>query len=121
MTMKSIKQKITTLAIWALVYSVNTSQTLAWRFGDDTSIAPWWATTSWFKQAFMNVLNYFLWFLSLLALAFIVYAGIKMVISQWEEEEFGKARTMIIYAITGLVVVILSYSLVRLVTDAPIA
>ena len=70
-----------------------------------------------FREWVMWVLNYFLWFLWILAVVMIIYAGFRMVISQWEEEDFNKAKTQIIYALIGLVVIILSYSIVRLVSD----
>lgn len=119
--MQNLKQQLWMIATWALTFIINTSQTLAARWWDDPSIAPTWSSTSWFKTAFMSTLNYFLWFLGLVTMVVIVYAGVKMVLSQWEEKEFKSAQQTIVYAVVGLVLVILSYSIVRLVSEAQIA
>lgn len=115
--MKNLTTKITTLSSIAFAFLVNTTATFARWWTEDPNIAPDWSTRSDFQSWFMTVINYFLWFLWLIAMAIIVYAGFRMVISQWEEEEFNKARTQIIYAIVGLIVIILAYSIVRLVAD----
>lgn len=119
--MQTIKKQLWTVAMWVLAFIINTSQTLAARWWDDPSIAPSWSSTSWFKTAFMSTLNYFLWFLGLVTMVIIVYAGVKLVLSQWDEKEYKTAMTTITYAVVGLVLVILSYSIVRLVSEAQIA
>lgn len=52
--------------------------------------------------------------LGAVAVAFIVYAGIRMVIGQGNEEEYTTQRRNIIYAIIGLAIVGLSGELVRI-------
>lgn len=118
--MKSIKQKFWNIGLISLAYMINASEVLAalpWTNPEFTP--PAWTTWTNFKTAFMSMLNYFLWFLWLLALVMIIYAGVRMVLAQWEDEEFWKARTMIIYSIVWLVVVILSYSIVTIIIGAP--
>lgn len=105
--------------------AVSTSLILLWLYASQALAYPWIdsslaleGSTQWtFKSSFISVLNYFLWFLWLLALAFIVYAWIKMVTSEWEQKEVEKAQKMIIYAIVGIVIIILSYSIVRIIGD----
>ena len=114
--MKNLTTKIAAASTATFAFLINSTTTMA-AFWADTSIAPAWASTGWFQAWVLTVLNYFLWFLGLLTMIIIVYAGFRMVISQWEDEDFNKAKTQIVYAIIGLVVIILSYSIVRLVTD----
>lgn len=103
---------------WAVIsaFLINTTSTFA---NERLSIAdaPVWTSTNSFRDWILSVINWFLSFLWLVAMAVIIYAGFRMVISNWDEEEFGSAKTQIVYAIIGLVVVILSYTIVTLVTD----
>lgn len=103
---------------WAVIsaFLINTTSTFA---NGRLSIAdaPLDVSTGSFRDWIISVINWFLSFLWLVAMAVIIYAGFRMVISNWDEEEFWKARTQIVYAIIGLVVVILSYTIVTLVTD----
>jgi hypothetical protein len=50
------------------------------------------------------------------ALVIIVVSGLRFVTSQGEPEKTNKARNTIIYAIVGLVVSILAYSIVTFIT-----
>jgi len=115
LTTNNMVKKISIAWAIAWAYLINTTATLA-RWWDDLDIVPSWSTNVDFKSWVMIVINWFLSFLWLVAMAMIVYAGFRMVISQWEEEDFNKAKTQIIYAIIGLIVVILAYSIVKLVS-----
>lgn len=114
--MKNIKLKFNKLITTSAFFLINASSTFA-AFWIDETVRPQWAGSWSFKSTFMSVLNYFLWFLWLLALVMIIYAGVKIVVS--DEKEVANARQQIIYAIVWLVVVILSYSIVRIVSDIP--
>lgn len=46
------------------------------------------------------------------ALVMIVYAGIKMIISRGNEEQVTKAKTLLKWAVVGLVLMILSYAII---------
>ena len=111
--MKNLKQKALTWVAMLSALAINTSQTLAQWLSIDPSIAPTWVKSTDFKTAVLDVLNYFLAFLWLLALIFIIYAGVKMVISQWEEDDFKTGKDIIIYAIIWIVVIVLSWSIVN--------
>ena len=79
------------------------------------------ALTSPFRQAVIGIINYVLTFLGLAAVAFIVYAGILMVMDQGSEENVGKAKNIIIYAGIGIIVVMLSFAIVRVFVDVKTA
>ncbi len=72
--------------------------------GDDTDSV---------REAILNVLDVVLSFMALIAVIFIVIAGIRLVISQGEEAEKDKAKKTIFYVIIGLVVILLAQAIVR--------
>ena len=65
-----------------------------------------------------QLINYVLGFLGLVAVAMLIYAGVMMVISAGNEEGVTKAKKLIIYAVIGIVIILLSYSIVTFVTSA---
>ena len=65
-----------------------------------------------------TVINYFLGLLGLIAVGFLIYAGVLMVTAGGKEEQVTKARKIIMYAIIGIVIVLLSYTIVSFVTSA---
>ncbi len=65
-----------------------------------------------------TMINYFLGILGLVAVGFLIYAGILMVTAGGNEEQVGKARKLIMYAIAGIVIILLSYTIVQFVTAA---
>jgi len=71
-----------------------------------------------FRTAVVGFINYFLAFLGLVAVAFVVYAGILMVTSQGEDENTGKAKKILLYAGIGIIIVLLSFAIVRLIVGA---
>ena len=76
------------------------------------------AVVSPFRDAVVGFINYFLGFLGLVAVAFVVYAGVLMVTSQGEDENTGKAKKILLYAGAGIVIVLLSFAIVRLIVGA---
>lgn len=71
------------------------------------------------RQGVVSVVNYFLAFLGLLAVGYIIYAGILMVTGEGEEDSLTKGRKIILYAIIGIVVIFLSWTIVNFVADIP--
>ncbi len=55
--------------------------------------------------------------LAALAVLFMVIGGLRMVTSQGNPQETGKARATIIYAVVGLVIALLAEAFVALVLD----
>lgn len=64
-----------------------------------------------------DVINYFLGILGLIAVAFLIYAGILMVTAGGNDEQVTKARKIIMYAVAGIVIILLSYTIVTFTTD----
>jgi hypothetical protein len=65
-----------------------------------------------------TVINYFLGILGLIAVGFIIYAGVLMVTAGGNEDAIGKGRKIITYAVIGIVIILLSYTIVTFVTNA---
>lgn len=65
-----------------------------------------------------RIINYFLGFLGLVAVAFLIYAGVLMVTAGGNDEQVGKARKIITYAVVGIVIILLSWTIVTFVTAA---
>ena len=71
------------------------------------------------RETLVSVLNYFLGFLGLLAVAFIIYAGILMVTSAGDDEGVTKGRKIILYAVIGIIIIFLSWTIVNFVAKIP--
>ena len=68
-------------------------------------------------HAFLLVLQGLLSILGILAVVFIVVGGVQMVLSAGNEEAIGKAKKTITWAIIGLVVAMLSFSIIAIVQE----
>ncbi|MBN2096430.1 hypothetical protein JW752_03465 [Candidatus Peregrinibacteria bacterium] len=69
-------------------------------------------------QNITTIINYFLGLLGLIAVGFLIYAGILMVTAGGAEEQVTKARKIIMYAVAGIVIILLSYTVVTFVSSA---
>lgn len=63
----------------------------------------------------LNIVNFFLLFLGLIAVIMIIYGGISYVTAAGNQEKIEKAKKVIMYAIVGIVIVLISFALVRTV------
>lgn len=66
----------------------------------------------------ITIVDYFLGFLGLLAVIMVVYGGVTYVSSAGNDEAVGKAKKIIMYALVGVVVILLAFVLVRAVLGA---
>ena len=82
----------------------------------DVAGLPAGASAGDIRQVISNVLTTVLNFLALIAVVVVVIAGIRLILSQGEEEAKEKAKKTIFYALIGLVVVLFSRVIVGLVT-----
>jgi len=55
-----------------------------------------------------NTINLILYFAGAIAIGFLVYNGIRLIQSQGNEEQIGKAKKSITYSIIGIVLITLS-------------
>jgi len=68
------------------------------------------------RDLIFKYVNFLLPLLALAAFAGFVYAGFLFVTDYGQEEQVTKAKKVMIYSVIGLVLVILSYSIVQLFT-----
>ena len=68
------------------------------------------------RTAILNALKFVLNFLALLAVIFIVVAGIRLIVSQGEQEQKDKAKKTILYVIIGLLIVLFARVIVGFFT-----
>ncbi len=69
-------------------------------------------------DAVKSMVNYFLGILGFIAVLTFVYAGVLWVISAGEEEQITKAKKIMTYSALGILVIILSYSIVRFIVGS---
>lgn len=62
-----------------------------------------------------TIIAQLLTYLTLLAVAVVIYAGVRMIVNLGNEDEYKKARTLIGRTLIGLVVILLSYAIVALI------
>jgi len=88
-----------------------------WGGGEEEN-RPDTADSRGFREVAVSYINYFLGFLGLLAVAMIIYAGVLMVTAQGEEEQLNKGKKIITWAAIGLIVIMLSFAIVKVVIGA---
>lgn len=71
------------------------------------------------KVVIGNIINYFLWFVGAIALAFVIYGGILYITSGGDSEKTTKARNTLMYAVLGIIVVVISAAIVNWANTAP--
>lgn len=70
------------------------------------------------RKLVLKILNFFLTFLGILAVIMVVYGGVTYVTSAGNDEAIGNAKKIIMYAVVGLIVILLSFAIIRTVLDA---
>ena len=68
------------------------------------------------RQVIIDILAAVLNFLALIAVVVIIIAGIRLIVSQGEEEQKEKAKKTIFYAVIGLIIVLFARVIVSLIT-----
>lgn len=63
----------------------------------------------------LRIVDFFLLFLGLIAVIMIIYGGILYITAAGNQEQVDKAKKIIMYAIVGIVIVLVSFALVNTV------
>ncbi len=71
-----------------------------------------------FREVVIKIINYFLTFTGLVATAALIYSGVLWVTSGGNEEQFGKGKKGVMYALLGIILILLSYTVVNWVIGA---
>lgn len=115
--MKNLIKKTFAPFLMALFYANNAFAQGTAFFEQEAGI-PTAAAPGTLGQNITTIINYFLGLLGLIAVAFLIYAGILMVTAGGNEEQVAKARKIIMYAVIGIVIILLSYTIVTFVATA---
>lgn len=59
-----------------------------------------------------GIVNFFLGFVGLVAVLILIYGGFTMITSAGDADKFAEGRKMIIYAIIGIVIIVVSWTVV---------
>jgi cysteine-rich repeat protein len=65
------------------------------------------------REFILNILNFVLSFLGIVAVAMIIYAGFLYVTASGDEGQSEKGKNIILYAVIGIFVILISYALVN--------
>jgi len=71
------------------------------------------------RTGVVTIINYILTFLGLIAVGYIIYAGINMVTSAGNAEKIKAGQKTITYAVIGLLIVFMSFAIVNWIVAAP--
>lgn len=71
------------------------------------------------RQYVLNVTNFALGFLGLIAVIIVIYGGFLYITAAGKEEQAGKGKKAVSYAIIGIVLILGSYAIVNTVLQAP--
>ena len=61
-------------------------------------------TEGTFSDSIQNIVKYILWFVTLIAVIYIIYAGFRIMMSSGVEEVIKKSKSTIMYVIIGILV-----------------
>lgn len=117
---KFLKQAVIVMAITALsltVFSIITvhAQGLINPGDVPTKISQATGGQGSFRQLVLTILNFFLGFLGLLAVVMIIFGGMLYVSAAGAQDKIDKGKKIIMYAIVGIVVILLSFAIVNTV------
>lgn len=117
--MKNLVLKTTSTLAALSVFAGNAfAQSASFFDNPQGGTAPSAAAQGTLGQNVTLIINYFLGILGLVAVAMLIYAGVLMVTASGNDEQVGKARNIITYAVIGIVIILLSYTIVTFVTSA---
>lgn len=118
-SIQSFTNKVAAASITSLVYvSTAFAQTDGNFAGPDPELPglPGAADDESVRTIITDILTAVLNFLALIAVVVVVIAGIRLIVSQGEDEAKDKAKKTIFYALGGLVIVLFARVIVSLVT-----
>jgi len=64
-----------------------------------------------------NIVNVLLWIIGIVSVVMIIWSGFNYIISHGDSGKVQKAKMTLVYAVVGLVIAVLSYTIVNFVLD----
>jgi threonine/homoserine/homoserine lactone efflux protein len=71
-----------------------------------------------FRDALRTIVNYFLFFLGIIATVMVIYGGFLYVTSAGEESQTEKGKNILIYAAIGIIIILVSFAIVNALISA---
>lgn len=71
-----------------------------------------------FRAIARTIVNFFLLFLGFIATVMIIYGGVLYVTSAGNQESIDKAKKILLYAVVGIVIILISFALVNTILGA---
>lgn len=71
-----------------------------------------------FRSLALVIVNFFLTFLGLIAVVMIIYGGFLYVSAAGNQEKIESAKKIIMYAVIGIIVILLSFAIVNTILTA---
>lgn len=100
--------------IWILLikFAWKLVEAIYWKY----SISLYWTITitkeTWFSSMtnmFLNFMNWLNWFVAIATIIMIIYAWVKIIFSNWDQEKVKKWYKLIIYAFIWILILVCSY------------
>lgn len=70
-----------------------------------------------FSEYIQSVIWYFLWFVSVVAVIYIIWAWFNVLTGNWDEEKLKSARRTIVFVALGIIIMWLAYAIVRFIMN----
>ena len=70
------------------------------------------------RSLVLRIVNFFLTFLGILAVIMVIYGGITYVTAAGKDEAIGNAKKIIMYALIGIIIILLSFAIVNTILGA---
>jgi TRAP-type C4-dicarboxylate transport system permease small subunit len=70
------------------------------------------------RQMILKYINFFLYFLCLVATAFVIYGGFLYITSQGDDGNVEKAKKILTFAAIGIFIILISFALINTVLTA---
>jgi len=70
------------------------------------------------RALLLTIVNFFLGFLGLLAVLLVIYGGVIVLTSAGDPEKAGKGKKILLYAVIGVVIILLSFAFVNTILGA---
>jgi hypothetical protein len=83
----------------------------------DSIISVWWS--GWFDlldNIFSWIIEHIFWVLAIILIGVFIYVWYLFITSSWDEAQFKKAWKTFVYAIIWIVIIILSFSVIKLIS-----
>lgn len=77
----------------------------------------WIETERTLSEYIQDVVVYLLWFLSIIAVLYIIYAWFRILVWAWDEDNLKKQKNTILYVVIWISIIWLAYSIVKLIID----